>query len=167
MGRSNRRKVQPLLELAIRSTEGNEWSVEMLLRGEPVEVPSPDGMELTEASHTYLKLNEAVITIQMAIKPSLTQFINEYVPAFLQANDMSIIGSKRRLAAKLMACANAHGYYFRHPETGSPCLLLVVSDKWGGKFMLENRITRKRSCSNSDIFKMLPLQLVGYRNVPV
>ncbi len=46
----------------------------------------------------------------------------------------------------------------RHPETGEPSIVLYISDDYGGRFVLEGRVTRKRSMSTK---RLLPLLAGG------
>lgn len=70
------------------------------------------------------------------------------------------IESLRDLAKKLNAECRAYGFAIAHPVTGEPCTLLVVQDKTGGRFTLENRITKKRSHTTANIEDLLPFKLV-------
>lgn len=76
--------------------------------------------------------------------------INEAMPSYLKsiiakAADLNTILGKQALAKTINAECRRCGQVLAHPETGDPCILLAINDKWGGKFALENRKTKKRS----------------------
>lgn len=49
-----------------------------------------------------------------------------------------------------------------HPESGEPCLMLVVASRDGtGRYVLENRHSRKRSHASRSLLELLPLKLTA------
>ena len=69
--------------------------------------------------------------------------------------------AKQALVKKINRECRSFGLVIAHPESGEPCTLIAINDKWGGKFALENRKTKKRSRTARDIRAMLPFKLIA------
>lgn len=67
---------------------------------------------------------------------------------------------KKELAKQMNQACREAGLAIAHPDSGEPCILLAISDVWGGKFTLENCKTKKRSKTSREIGAMLPFKLV-------
>lgn len=67
---------------------------------------------------------------------------------------------KRALASDINEQCRLRGTTLAHPETGEPCTLLAISDKYEGTFVLENRATKKRSHTTKNIWTLLPLKVI-------
>lgn len=71
------------------------------------------------------------------------------------------IEGKQRLSREINEECRRHGLVIAHPDSGEACSLFAVNDKWGGKFLLEHKRTKKRSHSASDITDLLPFKLIA------
>jgi hypothetical protein len=70
------------------------------------------------------------------------------------------IDFKRDYAKDINAACAKWGVAIAHPESGEACTLLVINDKADGRFVLENRATKKRSKTATDIAGLMPLKVV-------
>lgn len=67
---------------------------------------------------------------------------------------------KRSEAKRINAICGKWGTALAHPESGEPCTLLVINDKADGRFVLENRVTKKRTNTATDIKGVMPFKVV-------
>lgn len=67
---------------------------------------------------------------------------------------------KRDCAKTINAVCARWGVAIAHPDSGEPCTLLVINDKADGRFVLENRQTKKRTNTATDITGLMPLKVV-------
>jgi hypothetical protein len=67
---------------------------------------------------------------------------------------------KQKLAKWVNSQFRSHGCMIAHPDDGEPCILLAINTKYGGKFVLENSKTKKRSCTTKDITELLPFKII-------
>lgn len=70
------------------------------------------------------------------------------------------VEGKQLYARKFGAVLRTDGVLIRHPETKEPCVLVALSDEYGGRFALESRRNRRRSRSTKDINDLLPFELM-------
>lgn len=87
--------------------------------------------------------------------------------AVAKAEEVKVSGAKQSYAEKKelarlinQACRDA-GVRIAHPVDGAGCILLAISDVWGGKYTLENCDTKKRSHTSRELGALLPFKFVS------
>ncbi len=90
------------------------------------------------------------------------KFISHKVLNQSQAPDFTeaTYPDKQRLVAEVNGALRKFGCAYKHPESGQPCILLAISDDYGGKYVLSNRITKKRSHTTREIADMVHFDTV-------
>lgn len=88
--------------------------------------------------------------------------IEKWINNAIESGELQSIKGKQKLAKTINSMCRKCGMYIEHPESHDDCFLLAINDKWGGKFVLENKDTKKRSCTTADIKTLLPLHYRVY-----
>lgn len=96
-------------------------------------------------------------SISSAAAPLAEALINGIASA---AGENLGIEQKRALVKIINSQCREVNLCLKHPDTGEPCTLLAVSDRYDGSFVLEDRKTKKRTRSARQIKSMLPFQLI-------
>jgi hypothetical protein len=75
--------------------------------------------------------------------------------------DLSSYEKKKEIAQEMNTDLRHYHVMIRHPDTGSPCLLFAVGSPDGkGRYVLADRLTKKRTHTSSRLLELLPLGLV-------
>ncbi len=76
-------------------------------------------------------------------------------------HDRDSYSRKQHIASELNATLRHYGYLLRHPKSGEPCTLLVVASPDGkGRYVLADRLTKKRSCTSGSLLELMPIKLI-------
>lgn len=69
------------------------------------------------------------------------------------------VEGRKRVVRLINAACKRRGQAIKHPESGEPCFLAAVQDKYGCRFALEHHKTKKRSHSTNDIDVVLTYEV--------
>ena len=92
----------------------------------------------------------------------LERQFNAYFTAKLRRRyDMSSYEKKKEVAKEINADLRHYGYAIRHPDSASPCMVLAVGSPDGtGRYVLADRLTKKRSHTCNTLLDLFPIGLV-------
>lgn len=75
--------------------------------------------------------------------------------------DLSSYEKKKEVAKEINADLRHYEHAIRHPESGAPCMVLAVGSPDGtGRYVLSDRLTKKRSHTSSTLLELFPIRLV-------
>ena len=116
--------------------------------------PIRDIMVLAEIIHnTSRDIMLAVLEIHINLMPELTRARKIGSDESYESKKNIVIETNARLRQLNAAVA--------HPSTGEPCILYAVASRDGyGRYVLENRVTKKRSGAYTTLLDLLPVKLV-------
>ncbi len=97
-------------------------------------------------------------TIRMVLEMQVTAY---WSTKLRRRDDFHSYPKKQEVARELNDDLRKYGYIWRHPESGQPCTLLVVaSPDEKGRYVLADRLTKKRSCTSTTLLDLLPISLI-------
>jgi hypothetical protein len=124
----------------------------------------PNESQLDEIVHkdfiafadNVIKLNNLYLwALSFRCNCSLVSMVRE------MKNESSNIDAKRFIAGRIASFLVPNGLSIGHPESGEPCNIYVVPGSDGeGRYVLENRATKKRSHTSRTIIDLIPLLFV-------
>ncbi|QDV34989.1 hypothetical protein [Tautonia plasticadhaerens] len=87
------------------------------------------------------------------------QWLLEYAQEIFRADDATDYARKQELAKKVNAELRERHQALRHPENGEPCVIYAMATRNGdGRYVLENRMTKKRSGSYKTLLELMPFR---------
>lgn len=110
-----------------------------------------------DANFTYTDIVDA---LQGCVLDIQTLRITAMIKEAAAAGTLATAEAKQSFAKMINAECRRTGQAIGHPDDKEPCILVGINDKYGGKFVLENRRSKKRSFTTRDITSLLPLVLV-------
>jgi hypothetical protein len=89
------------------------------------------------------------------------QFNAQWTGKLGRRPDLMDYEKKKQVAKEINADLRHYGYSIRHPETGTPCMVLAVGSPDGaGRYVLADRLTKKRSNTCNALLDLFPIGLV-------
>jgi hypothetical protein len=123
-------------------------------------VPGETRHEAEHRLYSLLTLIEGNSLLLNEIKHKVTELIvNAYIPPQVEKHGEDYEGKKQ-----LVRYWNEflRGSAIAHPETGRPCMLLAVGSRdKAGRYVLEDRETRKRTGAYKTLLDILPVKIVA------
>jgi hypothetical protein len=160
------------LEETLRYLEGAISSAKDAL-GEVIaglkDVVLPEGLDARTLGEPYgackdfvAKLTTVDNRAKEAIRLGLECQYNVYWSGKLHRKfDLTDYEAKRAVVKEINEDLRFHGYAIAHPETGAATTLLASSSQDGkGRYVLCDRVTKKRSHTSMTLLDLLPLRLV-------
>jgi hypothetical protein len=75
--------------------------------------------------------------------------------------DLSSNEKKKEVAKEINVDLRHYEHAIRHPESGAACMVLAVGSPDGiGRYVLSDRLTKKRSHTSSSLLDLFPIRLV-------
>jgi hypothetical protein len=110
---------------------------------------------------SLMSVDQCIYMAKWAEKILMERWINDFIPIELRRNpDADDYEVKRRAAHFTNDGLRARGLGIAHPETGEPCLLYANGDRDGkGRYVLEGRLTRKRTGAYKTLLELLSIKL--------
>lgn len=109
---------------------------------------------------TIFNCMNSLMTSAMAMaKLYMSKAIEEKAKLAVASGELKTAEGKQTFLRGISDLLKRYEATVLHPDTGLPCLLLVINDKYGGKFSLETKLTKKRSHTTRDILDLMPLKL--------
>jgi hypothetical protein len=106
----------------------------------------------------------SLVTAKDVVRPYIAPMILEEAGKRKAENRLETVGERQDFAKWINGWVSYLGLVILHPDSGDTCIVLAISDKYGGKFVLENRTTRKRSRTSKEIEGLLPLRFGTVEN---
>jgi hypothetical protein len=124
--------------------------------GQPMHLP------FRACKRFYLQLTALDKRLNEAKRGILERQFNAYWTGKARRKyDVASYTKKKEVAKEMNADLRHYGYSIRHPESGNPCLVLAVGSPDGaGRYVLADRLTKKRSHTCSTILDFFPICLV-------
>lgn len=121
--------------------------------------PRKDNMPMNGITRTTRKMALRVAEYEIAEQ---AYFLGNHIKAVESVDPppMTRLELKRDCAKAINAVCAKWGVAIAHPETGEGCMLLVINDGEDGRFTLQNRATKKRSNTSTDIKGLMPFKVV-------
>jgi hypothetical protein len=110
----------------------------------------------------FTQLQKVERRLEEAKQGILERQFNAYWTGKLRRRyDLSSYEKKKEVAKEINADLRHYGYAIRHPESASPCMVLAVGSPDGtGRYVLADRLTKKRSHTCNTLLDLFPIGLV-------
>jgi hypothetical protein len=136
-----------------------EYEAQLLARAQGLKqhelastVEEPDVSGVQELEELFRQLRETKIQTARILEAIIAK-----LAAAIVDEDA---GSKQKVAKIINAYCRNNGFALANPDTGEASWLIGINDEWGGKYVLENRTTKKRSHTSRQLKALLPLKVV-------
>lgn len=122
--------------------------------GSPDDVASPVAAALPAAQHITVRLREIIHRLKDA-------YLNNVYKAMMdRRDDRDDYEYKKEIVKHWNGFLRNDDLAIAHPATGKPCLLLAIGSRDGaGRYVLEDRETKKRSGAYKSLLDLLPVRL--------
>jgi DNA-binding XRE family transcriptional regulator len=134
--------------------------------GDTPEIPHADKSQMHHpfraCKHFYDKLSGVEALVKDAKAAVLERQFNVYWTTKLKNKyDSENYEKKQEVAKEINGDLRHYGFAIRHPETGSPCMVLAVASTDGkGRYVLADRLTKRRSSTTTSLLDLFPVKLM-------
>lgn len=121
------------------------------------ELPAEDDKAALHKAGRLLALRVAESEINAVARGTWMMAERDGIPQRIKLDPIQL---KQYAAKEVTAICRKWGVAIANPENGEPCTLLAINTGAEGRYVLENRRTKKRSHTTRDLSSLLPLKVV-------
>ena len=114
------------------------------------------------AKFPLLELDTLHQGIMAAIAQRVSNYLRLFITTVIECNGVGRqewLSAKQDLATRVNQIVRNYGLTICHPDTNDPCILVVITDDYGGKYALQSRKLRTRSRTTRDLASLCPFKL--------